>query len=121
MVELGTAFSHLVSVSWSFGCETRQCHTTAWNASASQDVLIQDVFNVAEVAGATVTTVRPVDTSFTGQNSAQFCNLAKTYNDRFTSVGSAVQVRKAATLMNSAWAMFRNLSTRATSASRASR
>jgi hypothetical protein len=38
--------------------------------------------------GGTVTTVRPVDTSFTGQNSAQFCNLAKTYSDRFTSVGS---------------------------------
>lgn len=35
------------------------------------------------------TTVRPVDTSFTGQNSAQFCTLAKTYNDRFSNVGSA--------------------------------
>jgi len=34
------------------------------------------------------TTVRPVDTSFTGQNSAQFCALARTYNERFTSVGS---------------------------------
>ncbi len=34
------------------------------------------------------TTVRPVDTSFTGQNSAQFCSLARTYNERFTSVGS---------------------------------
>lgn len=39
-------------------------------------------------AGATATTVRPVDTSFTGQNSAQFCALAKTYNERFTSVGT---------------------------------
>ena len=35
------------------------------------------------------TTVRSVDTSFSGQNSAQFCSLAKTYNDRFTSVGTA--------------------------------
>ena len=34
------------------------------------------------------TTMRPVDTSFTGQNSAEFCALAKTYNERFTSVGS---------------------------------
>ena len=34
------------------------------------------------------TTVRPVDTSFTGQNSAQFCSLARTYNERFSSVGS---------------------------------
>jgi hypothetical protein len=34
------------------------------------------------------TTVRPVDTSFTGQNSAQFCGLARTYNERFTSVGT---------------------------------
>ena len=34
------------------------------------------------------TTVRPVDTSFTGQNSAQFCALARTYNERFTSVGA---------------------------------
>ena len=33
------------------------------------------------------TTVRPVDTSFTGQNSAQFCALSKTYTDRFTNVG----------------------------------
>lgn len=32
------------------------------------------------------TTVRPVDTSFTGQDSAQFCALAKTYNERFTQV-----------------------------------
>ncbi len=32
------------------------------------------------------TTVRPVNTSFTGQNSAEFCNLARTYNDRSTSV-----------------------------------
>ena len=40
------------------------------------------------VAGGSPTTVRPVDTSFTGQNSAQFCTLAKTYNDRFSSVGA---------------------------------
>ena len=34
------------------------------------------------------TTIRPVDTSFTGQNSTQFCTLARTYNERFTSVGA---------------------------------
>ena len=33
------------------------------------------------------TTARPVDTSFTGQNSAQFCALSKTYTDRFSNVG----------------------------------
>ncbi|MGH3907494.1 MAG: hypothetical protein ACRDTE_25455 [Pseudonocardiaceae bacterium] len=42
---------------------------------------------VAPAAGAT-TTVRPVDTSFTGQNSAEFCALARTYNDRFTDVNA---------------------------------
>ena len=35
-------------------------------------------------APATSTTVP----TFTGQNSAQFCALARTYNDRFTSVGT---------------------------------
>ena len=42
----------------------------------------------AQAAGGPTTTVRPVDTSFTGQNSAQFCTLARTYNERFSSVGS---------------------------------
>jgi hypothetical protein len=42
----------------------------------------------AGASGGSSTTVRPVDTSFTGQNSAQFCALAKTYNERFTGVGS---------------------------------
>jgi hypothetical protein len=40
-------------------------------------------------AGNPTTTVRPVDTSFTGVNSGPFCGLAKTYNDRFTNVGAA--------------------------------
>ncbi len=35
------------------------------------------------------TTVRPVDTSFTGQDSAQFCDLARTYDERSTDVGSS--------------------------------
>jgi len=39
-------------------------------------------------AGGPTTTVRPVDTSFTGQNSAQFCTLAKTYNERFSKVSA---------------------------------
>ncbi len=51
-------------------------------------------------APAPTTTVRPVDTSFTGQGSAQFCGLARTYNQRFTSVGanpSPAQLRTLAT------------------------
>jgi hypothetical protein len=35
------------------------------------------------------TTVVPVNTSFTGQGSAQFCALAKTYSDKFANVGTA--------------------------------
>ena len=42
----------------------------------------------AQAATGPTTTVRPVDTSFTGQNSAEFCTLARTYSERFTSVGS---------------------------------
>ena len=42
---------------------------------------------VPSTAPSTSTTVRPVDTSFTGENSAEFCALARTYTDRFTSVG----------------------------------
>ena len=42
----------------------------------------------AVTAGGPTTTVRPVNTSFSGANSAQFCSLARTYNERFTSVGS---------------------------------
>lgn len=43
-------------------------------------------------------TVRPVDTSFTGQNSAQFCALAKTYAANQASVagGAAPQLKAAA-------------------------
>lgn len=43
----------------------------------------------ASTAAGPTTTLRPVDTSFTGQNSAQFCSLAKTYNDRFANVTAA--------------------------------
>lgn len=39
-------------------------------------------------AAGPTTTIRPVDTSFTGENSAQFCALARTFTDRFASVGS---------------------------------
>ncbi len=35
------------------------------------------------------TTGRPVDTSFTGQDSARFCDLARTYDDRSTALGSS--------------------------------
>ncbi len=43
---------------------------------------------VAPTTAATgpTTTLRPVDTSFTGQDSAQFCSLARTYNERSTSL-----------------------------------
>jgi hypothetical protein len=39
-------------------------------------------------AGGPSTTLRTVDTNFTGQGSAEFCNLARTYNDRFTQIGA---------------------------------
>jgi hypothetical protein len=51
-------------------------------------------------APAPTTTVRPVDTSFTGQGSAQFCALSRTYNERFTRVGpdaTPAQLRTLAT------------------------
>ncbi|MGI8807138.1 MAG: hypothetical protein ACR2KK_04745 [Acidimicrobiales bacterium] len=41
-----------------------------------------------EAPGAS-TTMRPVDTSFTGQNNAQFCALAKTYSERSSGVTRA--------------------------------
>jgi hypothetical protein len=40
----------------------------------------------APATSAPVATTPPP--SFTGQNSAQFCSLARTYNERFTSVGA---------------------------------
>ena len=39
-------------------------------------------------AGGPSTTLRTVDTNFTGQGSAEFCTLARTYNDRFTQIGA---------------------------------
>lgn len=39
-------------------------------------------------AAGPTTTVRPVDTSFTGQNSTQFCTLARTYTERFGGVSA---------------------------------
>lgn len=49
--------------------------------------------------GGPSTTVRPVDTSFTGLNSAPFCALAKTYNERFANLntGSSPAQLRAAT------------------------
>lgn len=49
-------------------------------------------------AAGPTTTLRPVDTSFTGANSAQFCALAKTYIDRSSNLGTgatAAQLRVA--------------------------
>ena len=54
---------------------------------------------VAPATSGPTTTGRPVDTSFTGQNSAEFCMLARTYNERFTKVGAnatPVQLRAVA-------------------------
>jgi hypothetical protein len=42
---------------------------------------------VAAAPGPT-TTVLSTNTSFTGQNSAQFCGLARTYNERFSKVSA---------------------------------
>jgi alkanesulfonate monooxygenase SsuD/methylene tetrahydromethanopterin reductase-like flavin-dependent oxidoreductase (luciferase family) len=42
-------------------------------------------------AAAPPTTLQPVNTAFTGQGSAEFCTLAKSYNDQSKSVGSAPQ------------------------------
>lgn len=47
-----------------------------------------DAAPATSAAPGPATTVRPVDTSFTGQNSGQFCTLARTYNDRFTRVSA---------------------------------
>jgi hypothetical protein len=43
----------------------------------------------APLATGPTTTLRAVDTSFTGQGSANFCNLAKTYNEQSKNVASA--------------------------------
>lgn len=40
-------------------------------------------------ASGPTTTLRPVDTSFTGQGSAAFCNLAKTYSDQSKTLSTA--------------------------------
>ena len=51
--------------------------------------------NTAATAPATTaqpgvsTTTRPVDTSFTGQDNARFCTLAKAYSERSGAVGAA--------------------------------
>jgi hypothetical protein len=50
----------------------------------------------APPAAGPTTTVRPVETSFTGQNSTQFCTLARTYTERFGGVSAnptAAQLR----------------------------
>lgn len=47
-----------------------------------------DAASSTTVPPGPTTTARPVDTSFTGQGSAQFCALSRTYNDRFTNLGT---------------------------------
>lgn len=37
---------------------------------------------------ASSTTLQPVDTRFTGENSAQFCAMAGSYNDSFATIGA---------------------------------
>jgi hypothetical protein len=58
-------------------------------AGCSGDDQASPTSTSAPVATGPTTTIRPVDTSFTGQNSAQFCTLAKTYNDRFSNFSTA--------------------------------
>lgn len=43
----------------------------------------------AGAASGPPTTLRPVDTSFTGQDSVQFCKLAKTFDTQFANLGAA--------------------------------
>ena len=56
--------------------------------SGGDDKAASTATTAGGAAAGPTTTVRPVSTSFSGANSAQFCALARTYNDRFTSVGS---------------------------------
>lgn len=51
----------------------------------------------ASATGPT-TTALTTNTSFTGQGSAQFCNLAKTYNERFGKVSSTPTAAELRTL-----------------------
>lgn len=65
------ALALLVMAGCSDGDDQKAVDTTAPSSSA---------------APGSATTVRPVDTSFTGANSAQFCALARTFNERFSKV-----------------------------------
>lgn len=49
-------------------------------------------------AGGATTTVLSTNTSFTGQNSAQFCTLAKTYTERSAKVSSTPSAAELRTL-----------------------
>ncbi|MGI8984325.1 MAG: hypothetical protein ACR2HM_07305 [Acidimicrobiales bacterium] len=49
-------------------------------------------------AAGPTTTARPVDTSFTGQGSAQFCALSRTFNERFGSVSASPTAAQLRTL-----------------------
>ena len=55
--------------------------------SGDDDDSASDTTSPPAAAGPT-TTALPTNTSFTGQNSAQFCNLARTYNERFSKVSA---------------------------------
>lgn len=54
--------------------------------SDGDDEKAVDTTAPSTAASGPVTTVRPVDTSFTGANSAQFCGLARTFSERFSKV-----------------------------------
>ncbi len=72
---------------------------TGCSSGGGKDTASSTPTTAAPAATGPSTTVRPVDTSFTGQNSAQFCTLAKTYNERFSNVNAAsspAQLRTAA-------------------------
>jgi hypothetical protein len=48
----------------------------------------KDTASNTTVAAGPTTTILSTNTSFTGQNSAQFCALARTYNERFSKVSA---------------------------------
>lgn len=49
-------------------------------------------------AAGPTTTILSTNTSFTGQNSAQFCGLARTYNERFSKVSASPTAAELRTL-----------------------
>ena len=70
---------------WAAGVVAALVLTGCSGGDDDNDAASNTTAPAAAAAGPT-STVRPVDTSFTGQNSAQFCALARTYSERSTRV-----------------------------------